>query len=66
MPKDLFLEAKKQGFSDIQISKIIQGKVNEEDVYNKRIELGINRVYKMVDSCSAEFESNTPYFYSSF
>ena len=66
LPKDLFLEAKKQGFSDIQISKIIQGKVNEEDVYNKRIELGINRVYKMVDSCSAEFESNTPYFYSSF
>ncbi|MCX8481404.1 MAG: carbamoyl-phosphate synthase large subunit [Sediminibacterium sp.] len=66
LPKDLFLDAKKQGFSDIQISKIIQGKVNEEDVYNKRIELGINRIYKMVDSCSAEFESNTPYFYSSF
>ena len=39
---------------------------DEEDVYNKRKELGITRVYKMVDTCSAEFEAKTPYFYSTF
>lgn len=65
LPEDLLREAKVNGFSDEQISRIT-GHGNEEDVYLRRKELGITRVYKMVDTCSAEFEARTPYFYSSF
>ena len=65
LPVELFWEAKTNGFSDAQISEILR-QYNEDDVYNKRKELGINRVYKMVDTCSAEFEAKTPYFYSTF
>lgn len=65
LPSELFWEAKMNGFSDAQISEIM-GHYNEDDIYNKRKELGINRVYKMVDTCSAEFEAKTPYFYSTF
>ena len=65
LPLELFWEAKTNGFSDAQISEIL-GHFNEDEVYNKRKELGINRVYKMVDTCSAEFEAKTPYFYSTF
>lgn len=63
---DLLKEAKSNGFSDEQIARILQGKCTDEDVYNKRKSLNIIRVYKMVDTCSAEFEANTPYFYSTF
>jgi len=65
LPADLLREAKVNGFSDEQISRILQHG-NEEDIYKKRKELGITRVYKMVDTCSAEFEAKTPYFYSTF
>ena len=65
LPTELLREAKVNGFSDEQISRIT-GHGNEEDVYNKRKEAGITRVYKMVDTCSAEFEAKTPYFYSTF
>ncbi|MEP6513083.1 MAG: carbamoyl-phosphate synthase large subunit [Parafilimonas sp.] len=65
MPAELFREAKKNGFGDEQIARII-GNCTEEDVYQNRKELGITRVYKMVDTCSAEFEAKTPYFYSTF
>lgn len=63
---ELLKEAKQNGFSDEQIARIIQSNCTEEDVYNKRKALGITRVYKMVDTCAAEFEAKTPYFYSSF
>lgn len=66
LPDDLLKEAKKNGFSDEQITRILQGKTNEEQVYEKRKALGITRVYKMVDTCAAEFEAKTPYFYSTF
>ena len=66
LPVDLLKEAKKNGFSDAQISKILQGDCSDEEVYQKRKSLGITRVYKMVDTCSAEFEAKTPYFYSTF
>ncbi len=66
LPEDLFKEAKKNGFSDEQIARILPGNCTDEDVYEKRKKLGITRVYKMVDTCSAEFEAKTPYFYSSF
>lgn len=66
LPTGLLKEAKKAGFSDIQISKILSDKCTEEEVYEKRKALGITRIYKMVDTCAAEFEAKTPYFYSSF
>lgn len=65
LPIELLREAKVNGFSDEQISRITQHG-DEEDVYKKRKEAGIMRVYKMVDTCSAEFEAKTPYFYSTF
>ena len=66
LPADLLKTAKRMGFGDEQIAKIIKGDINEEEVYEKRKALGITRVYKMVDTCSAEFEAKTPYFYSTF
>ncbi|MBO6515985.1 MAG: carbamoyl-phosphate synthase large subunit [Bacteroidia bacterium] len=57
--------AKEKGFSDAQIA-ITMGDCTEDEVYEKRTSLGIKRVYKMVDTCSAEFESPTNYFYSTF
>jgi carbamoyl-phosphate synthase large subunit len=65
LPDELLRSAKHAGFSDEQIARIMQnGK--EEDIYKKRKSAGILRVYKMVDTCSAEFEAKTPYFYSTF
>jgi carbamoyl-phosphate synthase large subunit len=66
LPENLFKEAKKCGFGDVQISKILQGDCTDDQVYEKRKALGITRVYKMVDTCAAEFEAKTPYFYSTF
>jgi len=65
LPPELLREAKVNGFSDEQINRILQHG-DEDDIYKKRKELGITRVYKMVDTCSAEFEAKTPYFYSTF
>ena len=65
LPIDLLREAKVHGFSDEQISRITEHG-DEDDVYNKRKAAGITRVFKMVDTCSAEFEAKTPYFYSTF
>ncbi len=65
LPEELLKEAKQNGFSDEQIARIMRN-CTEEDVYEKRKALGITRVYKMVDTCSAEFEAKTPYFYSTF
>jgi carbamoyl-phosphate synthase large subunit len=65
LPTDLLRDAKKMGFSDMQICRIMNDGT-EEELYAKRKEAGITRVYKMVDTCSAEFEAKTPYFYSSF
>ena len=66
LPTETLKEAKKNGFSDMQIAKVLQGKVSDDEVYEKRKALGITRVYKMVDTCAAEFEAKTPYFYSTF
>lgn len=65
LPLPLLTEAKQFGFSDQQISLIMQD-ANDEQVYKKRKDAGIKRVFKMVDTCSAEFEAKTPYFYSTF
>ena len=66
LPTAILKEAKKLGFSDLQITKILSGDCTDEQVYEKRKALGITRVYKMVDTCAAEFEAKTPYFYSTF
>ena len=66
LPTEILKEAKKHGFSDMQIAKLLQGNTNDDAVYEKRKALGITRVYKMVDTCAAEFEAKTPYFYSTF
>jgi len=65
LPDEVLKEAKNLGFSDIQIATIMQDG-SEEAVFEKRKKAGIRRIYKMVDTCSAEFEAKTPYFYSSF
>ncbi len=62
--RDLLLEAKQKGYGDRQIAHMLS--CLESQVYNKREELGINRVYKLVDTCAAEFEAKTPYYYSTF
>src|SRR6476620_6566648 len=66
LPEDLLREAKHNGFGDEQIARILIDRCTEEQVYEKRKALGITRVYKMVDTCSAEFEAKKPYFYSTF
>lgn len=65
IPKDFFLTIKQKGFSDVQIAYIL-GNTTEDDVYHKRKELGLRRVYKMVDTCAAEFPAKTPYYYSTY
>ena len=65
LPIELLHEAKQLGFGDEQISLIMQDG-DDEAIYEKRKAAGITRVYKMVDTCSAEFEAKTPYFYSTF
>ncbi len=64
LTKELILEAKQKGFADRQIAHMVG--CYESEVYNKRDELGIKRVYKLVDTCAAEFKAKTPYFYSTF
>ena len=65
LPLELLKEAKVNGFSDEQLSRIMND-ASEDEVYEKREAAGITRVFKMVDTCSAEFEAKTPYFYSTF
>lgn len=64
LPKELLLDAKKKGYADRQIAHLVS--CLESEVYKKRNDLGINRVYKVVDTCAAEFEAQTPYYYSTF
>ncbi|WP_118972277.1 carbamoyl-phosphate synthase large subunit [Taibaiella koreensis] len=65
LPLELLREAKQMGFSDEQIAGLVKD-CTAEEVYEKRKAAGIIRVFKMVDTCSAEFEAKTPYFYSTF
>jgi len=65
LPHTLFLEAKQNGYSDAQLAFLL-GRIEEDVVRSRRFELGIKRTYKMVDTCAAEFEAHTPYYYSSF
>ena len=62
--ESLLLEAKQKGFADRQVAHML--KCLESEVHTKRVEMGIQRVYKLVDTCAAEFEAKTPYYYSTF
>jgi carbamoyl-phosphate synthase large subunit len=62
--KELLFEAKQKGYADRQIAHLLR--CLESEVHSKRSEMGINRVYKLVDTCAAEFEAKTPYYYSTF
>ena len=62
--RDLLLEAKQKGYGDRQIAHMLG--CLESQVYNKRDEFNIKRVYKLVDTCAAEFKAQTPYYYSTF
>jgi len=68
VPADLsdefFRELKEAGYSDAQIAWLLR--VDEKDVTKERLQRGLRRTYKMVDTCAAEFEAQTPYFYSTF
>ncbi len=64
LPEDLFREAKQKGYADRQIAHLVN--CWESEVFNRRHELGIKRVFKLVDTCAAEFEAKTPYYYSTF
>ncbi|HLT51775.1 MAG TPA: carbamoyl-phosphate synthase large subunit, partial [Arenibacter sp.] len=64
LSKDLLLEAKQKGFADRQIAHMVD--CYESEVYNKRVAMNINRVYKLVDTCAGEFKAMTPYYYSTF
>jgi len=64
LPKDLFFEAKQKGYADRQVAHLLR--CLESEVHKKRMEFGIKRVYKLVDTCAAEFEAQTPYYYSTF
>jgi carbamoyl-phosphate synthase large subunit len=62
--EELLLQAKMKGYADRQIAHLLR--CLESEVYKKRTDFGINRVYKLVDTCAAEFEAKTPYYYSTF
>jgi len=64
IPKELMYEAKQKGYADRQIAHLL--KCLESEVYTKRNEMNIKRVYKLVDTCAAEFPAQTPYYYSTF
>ena len=65
LPDDLLREAKMLGFSDEQLVRIMREE-GADQLYERRKAMGLTRVFKMVDTCSAEFEAKTPYFYSTF
>lgn len=64
LPAGILRTAKQKGYADRQIAHLLR--CLESEVFNKRHEFGIKRVYKIVDTCSAEFEAKTPYYYSTF
>ncbi|PWJ43794.1 carbamoyl-phosphate synthase large subunit [Sediminitomix flava] len=64
IPRALFMEAKQKGYADRQIAHLVNRL--ESDVFKRRHELNIKRVWKVVDTCAAEFEAQTPFYYSTF
>jgi len=65
IPKEMMEKAKRKGYADRQIAHLI-GCLESEVFEKRRNEMGLKRVFKLVDTCAAEFEAQTPYFYSTF
>lgn len=61
---DSLYEVKQYGFSDVQLANLTG--TSEDDIRDLRIEFGLEPAYKLVDTCAAEFESYTPYYYSTY
>jgi len=69
VPAEVFFQAKQMGYSDAQLANLYLGTINPESILTvraRRIALGIEPVYKLVDTCAAEFEAVTPYYYSTY
>src|SRR5690625_6066333 len=69
LKKEDLMEVKKAGFSDVQIAWLLSKsgqQTTEEQVREKRHNLGLKPVFKMVDTCAAEFPAETPYYYSTY
>ena len=69
MPQDLMQRAKQLGYSDAQLANLYLGEISSESILkvrNKRKEQGVEAVFKCVDTCAAEFEAITPYYYSTY
>src|SRR6185436_11115135 len=64
VPAELLRRGKEAGLSDARIAELVSGK--EARIRERRIEAGVRRVYKRVDTCAAEFPATTPYLYSTF
>ena len=64
LPTSLLLQAKMKGYADRQIAHLVN--CLESEVYQSRIDNNVQRVYKLVDTCAAEFTAKTPYYYSTF
>ena len=66
MPQEIMVELKQKGYSDAQIAHLLGGDTTEDEVWDLRSQMNVKRVFKMVDTCAAEFPSPTNYFYSTF
>ena len=69
LPRDVFFEAKRMGYSDAQLANLYLGSISADSILHVRAcrkALGIEPVYKLVDTCAAEFEAVTPYYYSTY
>jgi carbamoyl-phosphate synthase large subunit len=64
LPREMMFDAKQKGYADRQIAHLLR--CLESEVHKKRMEMGIKRVYKVVDTCAGEFAAQTPYYYSTF
>ncbi|MCC6659722.1 MAG: carbamoyl-phosphate synthase large subunit [Phycisphaerales bacterium] len=69
VPRDLLMRAKQLGYSDAQVANLYLGTISSETILKVREHrkgLGIEPVFKLVDTCAAEFEAATPYYYSTY
>lgn len=69
LPRELLFEAKQLGYSDAQLANLYLGKITSDTILHVRRHrkaLGIEPVFKLVDTCAAEFEAATPYYYSTY
>jgi carbamoyl-phosphate synthase large subunit len=69
LPREVFFEAKRLGYSDAQLANLYLGSISPStilEVRARRKSFGIEPVYKLVDTCAAEFEALTPYYYSTY